>query len=768
MRGNSMHNYATQAHDEVEKVDEDALTVEELSDIQAEIQEQPQWRHIADMEMDYSDGNQLDTDLMNRMMKAGIPPAIENMIGPALVSVQGFELETRTDWRVTPNGEPGGQDVADALNFKLNQAERLSKADRACSLAFRPQIGCGLGWVEVKREPDKFKYPYRCIAVHRNEIRWDMKSTESDLSDARWLQRTRWVHPNRLKDSFPEHKELIDVCGRHGGQWWNEAGILDGGSSTGLRSAWNNARAWTHSENYWYNPTSKEMNIAEVWYRRWKNAVVLMFKDGRIVEYDEDNMAHNIALAKGVAKAERSNISKVRRSYWLGPHCLHDGETPYSHQYFPYVPFFGFREDNTGIPYGFVRDMKYSQDSLNSALSKLRWGMSVTRVERTKGAVEMTDDQLRRQVARPDADIVLSQQHMAKPGARFEVKRDYNLTDQHFKMMGENRASIERVSNITSGFQGKRGNATSGRQEQIQVEQSNQTLAMMMDNFREGRTLMGEMLLSMIVEDLGDEQEVVIIEGDAVTADRTVVINKPEVSEEGYPYLSNDVQRTRIKVILSDVPSSKSYQEQQLNALSEVTKSLPPAVQAAVLPYVIALTDTPFKKDIVEAIKQASQAPTPEQTEEQIKEAVKQALAQAGNDIKLRELELKERESLSKVSEIDARSVQIGVQAAYSAMQAGVQIAQMPQIAPIADEIMKGAGYQRPTPGGDDPNFPTPTQTAASDIRSPYIQGQGAELGSEGIAEVQQNTSPLSPPVPQHGASPMQGIETARLNDNLG
>lgn len=767
MRGNLMQDYETQETEVAEVIDEDALTVEELSEIQAEIQEQPHWRHIADMEMDYSDGNQLDTDLMNRMMKAGIPPAIENMIGPALVSVQGFELETRTDWRVTPNGELGGQEVADALNYKLNQAERLSKADKACSDAFRPQIGCGLGFVEVKREPDPFKYPYRCVAVHRNEIRWDMKSTESDLSDARWLQRTRWVHPKRLKDSFSKHAELIDLCGRYGGQWWNDAGYLDGGVSTGLQNAWNNARAWTHSENYWYNPTSKEMNVVEMWYRRWKNTVVLKFKDGRVVEYDEDNMAHNIAVANGLAIPSRANVSKVRRSYWLGPHCLHDGETPYSHHYFPYVPFFGFREDNTGIPYGFVRDMKYSQDSLNSALSKLRWGMSVTRVERTKGAVDMTDDQLRRQVARPDADIVLNQQHMAKPGSRFEIKRDYNLTDQHFQMMGENRASIERVSNITSGFQGKKSNATSGRQEQIQVEQSNQTLAKMMDNFREGRTMMGEMLLSMIVEDLGNEEEVVIIEGDAVTADRTVVINKPEVSEEGYPYLSNDVQRTRLKVILSDVPSSKSYQEQQLNALSEVTKSLPPAVQAAVLPYVIALTDTPFKKDIVEAIKQASQAPTPEQIEEQIKEAVKQALAQAGNDIKLRELELKERESLSKVSEIDARSVQIGVQAAYSAMQAGVQIAQMPQIAPIADAIMQGAGYQRPTPGGDDPNFPTPTQTAASDIRSPYIQGEGAELGSEGIAEVQQNTSPMNPPVPQHGASPMQGIETPSTADNL-
>jgi hypothetical protein len=60
---------------------------------------------------------------------------------------------------------------------------------------------------------------------------------------------------------------------------------------------------------------------------------------------------------------------------------------------------------------------------------------------------------------------------------------------------------------------------------------------------------------------------------------------------------------------------------------------------------------------------------------------------------------------------------------------------------------MKGAGYQRPNPMGDDPNFPTAEQTAASDIRNPYIQGQGAELGSEGLAEVQQNTSPASLPV---------------------
>ena len=748
-------------------LDDDALTLDELTEIMYEIEEQPYWRNIADKEMDYADGNQLESELLNRMKQIGIPPAVEDMIGPALQSVEGFELQTRTDWRVKANGDTGSDDVADALNFKLNQAERLSKADKACSDAFRPQIGCGIGWVEVKREQDPFKYPYRCVKVHRNEIHWDMKAAENDLSDARWLRRTRWIHPKRLIQAFPQHAELIQTVGRYGASWWQEAGVMDGGESTGLKNAWLDARSYTISEQHWYNTTSKEINVAEVWYRRWVRVPVLKFGDGRVVEYDSSNMNHDIAIYQGLAHVELANISKIRRSYWLGPHVLFDGPTPYSHHYFPYVPFWGAREDNTNIPYGFVRRMKFSQDSINSGISKLRWGMSVTRVERTKGAVDMTDEQLRRQVARPDADIVLNANHMAKAGARFEVKRDFELSQQHFQLINDNRAAIERVSNITSGFQGKQGNATSGKQEQLQIEQSNQTLMKIMDNFREARTLIGEMLLSMIVEDMGSREQTVVIEGDAVREDRTVVINKPEVDELGYPYVSNDIQRIRLKVVLDDVPSSTTFREQQLNALSEITKSLSAEIQTAVLPYVMALTDIPFKKDIIESIRQATQAPTPEQVEQQIKEAVERALADAGIDLKRRELELKERKAGSEIREIDARSVQIGVQAAYSAMQAGVQVAQMPQVAPIADEVMKGAGYQRPNPIGDDPNFPTAEQTAARDVRSPYLEGEGAQIGSEGLAEVQQNTSPMNPAVPQQGGTGMQGIETERTTDNL-
>lgn len=748
------------------------LSKEEYDEIFEEIENQPRWRAIADKESDYADGNQLDSELLKRQQELGIPPAVEDLIGPALLSIQGYEATIRTDWRVTPNGDPGGQDVADAINFKLNQAERESKADRACSAAFQSQITCGIGWVEVARDSDPFKFPYRCKKIHRNEIHWDMKATEPDLSDARWLRRQRWLSPERIALVFPDKKDLILAAGRHGSQWWQDETLtFEGGDGTGLENAWNEGRSWTMHEDRWYNPRSKELCVAELWYRRWVRVPVIKTPNGRVVEFDEANLQHAIAVASGTAEVTQATIARVRRAYWLGPHKLHDGPTPYAHRHFPYVPFWGFIEDATGIPYGYVRSMKYAQDSLNSGLSKLRWGMSVVRVERTKGAVAMTDSQLRKQIARPDADIVLDAAHMQQPGAKFDVKRDYQLTDQHYQMLNDNRATFERVSGITAGFGGKQGTATSGLQEQTQVEQSNQALGRIMDNFREARSQVGELLMSMIIRDIGEKQTEVVIEGDAITADRQVTLNAPETDPEtGVTYLSNDINRTRLMVSLEDVPSTNSYRAQQLQALTEAIKPLPAEYLSAAIPFLTQLMDVPFKRDLVEAFRAVGESPTPEQIEEQTQQAVQQALKDAGNELKSREIDIKERKANAEIDVIVAKAVQTGVQSAFAAMQAGAQVAQMPMIAPIADTIMQGAGYQRPNPMGDDPDFPAPQQVAATDIRNPYVQGEGAQLGSEQVAElaqVNQNTSPQFPPIPSDGDSSMQGIETPNTNDNM-
>lgn len=731
--------------------DEGALTLTEYTDILNEIEEQPPWRGRADKEMDYIDGNQLDTELMQRQRSLGIPPAMENVMKPAIQAVIGFEAKTRTDWRVTPDGDVGGRDVADALNFKLNQAEKQSKADKACSDAFKSQFSVGLGWVEVSRESDPFKYPYRCRAVHRNEIFFDMKG-EPDLSDAGWLMRRKWTPTKRLMLMFPQHRDLIQHCS---GRWTDRYDISrEGGASTGLQNSWATERGWSIEEQRWYNATKKEACIAEIWYRRWVSVPVLKSPDGRVVEYDSKNEAHNYALATGVSKVTLAVIPRMRRSYWLGPHCLHDGPTPYGHRYFPYVPFWADREDVTGVPYGAARHMIYAQDSLNSGISKLRWGMSSVRTTYTDGVTDMKDAELAKVVGRVDARIKLKRAAMAEPGAMFKIERDFQLSDQHYKMLQDNRASIERSTGITNGFMGRDGSATSGLQEQTQVEQSAQSLAGIMDNFKCGRTMVGEILLSFIIEDLGAEQAIVVIEGDAVRQDRTVVVNKPETDPEtGVVYLSNDVQRTRMKVALEDVPTTSSFRAQQLNALSEAVKSMTPEMQKVCMPYLFGLMDMPYQRELIEAIRAASGAETPEAVEERIKAAVQDALDKAGIELKRQELAMKDRKTDAEIGVLDAKKVLTGTQASFSAMQGGAQVASMPQIAPIADVIMQGAGYQAPNPGGDDPNFPVPDAAAA--------------MEASAAPPVQANTSPGFPPVPSEGVSPMAGIETATPTDNL-
>ena len=736
------------ATDSADPVPTGGITLSEFHNFLVEIQNQPAWRAKADKEMDYVDGNQLDSEILRRQEQLGIPPAIEPLIGPAIDAVLGFEAKTRTDWRLTSDNDAAGDEVARALNYKLNQAERQSGADRACSDAFKPQASVGMGWVEVARESNPFKFPYRCKAVHRNEIFWDWLAKEPDLSDARYLIRRRWTDLAQAVLKFPEKADLIRSAGTNG-QWTTMLETdLDGGASTGLANSWDHTRGWSIEEQEWRDAERARVCLFEVWYRRWVQAVVIKTPDGRVVEYDKSNPLHVAAVASRAARPQRVVIARMRRAYWLGPFLLSDEPSPYLHDEFPYVPFWGKREDRTNVPYGAVRGMMFLQDNVNSAISKIRWGLSATRVERTKGAVLMRDDKFRDMVARPDADIILDAEHMKHPGARFDVKRDWQLNEQQYKMLGDSRMGIQRASGITAGFQGQQGSARSGVQESTQIEQTTQQLADMMDNFKFGRTKVGELLLSMIIEDSIGKQEEVLVRGNAIRQDTTIVLNVPAVDPDtGIPYRDNDVERIRLKVALDDVPSTPSFRAQQLQAMSEAFKAMPPEYQAIALPHLLNLMDVPNKDDIIKAIQDAQGKESPEQIQARIDKAVEDALMKAQHDLKSRELDLKynpERER-AEIRKLVADTMLTTIQAAFSAMQAAGQITAVPAIAPIADHVMANiGGFQPPTPAGVDPNFPVPAQPVQP-------------------LPVEQNTSPNFPARADTG---MDGIETQSLADN--
>lgn len=120
---------------------------------------------------------------------------------------------------------------------------------------------------------------------------------------------------------------------------------------------------------------------------------------------------------------------------------------------------------------------------------------------------------------------------------------------------------------------------------------------------------------------------------------------------------------------------------------------------------------------------------------------------------------------------LDARKVGQGVDSAYSAMQAAEVIAAIPAVAPVADEIMKGAGYTNPVPPGIDPNFPIlPAAEAAIAHGSVAAPGTGLSFTAPGGAPPMSagspSANPMNPGPPAKPASPgngrMHGIETQR------
>lgn len=97
----------------------------------------------------------------------------------------------------------------------------------------------------------------------------------------------------------------------------------------------------------------------------------------------------------------------------------------------------------------------------------------------------------------------------------------------------------------------------------------------------------------------------------------------------------------------------------------------------------------------------------------------------------------------AEIGNLIAAKVKTGTEAAFSAMQAAQVVAAVPQVTPVADEILKGAGYQ-PVSGGVDPDLPQPA--------APMMAPEQMIGGMPG------DPSPNTPAGAGVGA--MQGIET--------
>lgn len=721
------------------------LTLQQLEDMLSDIRFQPVWREEAAKGDDYYDGHQLTGERLQRMEQLGIPPLITNMIAPAVNTMLGMEARTRTDWRVTQENEVQNvpEEMMDAMNAKLNEAEREARADRAISDGYAGQLKSGMGWVEVSRNSDILGYPYRVENVHRDEIWWDWRSKKPDLLDCRYLIRKRAFDQDVLMAMMPEHKDLIQwsIEDRFRTWQWDTKSTID----TTLAYAAHLERVTNIDALEWRNADRRRATLFEVWYRQWKRAQVLKLPTGKVILFNRQDPRQDIAVRQGMIKPFMAPFSEVRMAIYMGCHRLYDFKSPYSHRYFPYVPFWGYREGSSGVPYGVIRAMMSPQDVVNSSDSKMHWMLNSRRLRADSDAIDTRFNSwqtVRENLARSDSIVLLDP---SKPNSRFEEDNEDNLNSQQFQRRMQAASDVRTAGGVFNQDAMQSSGVTSGVGLNTMIDNGNMAMSEINDNYQFARRQVGELLFSLVRDDLMKEETPVMVKKDGKK--KLVVLNQrmPDGS------ISNPVSSVPAKVVLEDVPSTPAFRQQQLQMVTQLTAKLPPEMQAAVVDLWIGLTDAPEKDKVIERLRklagiQPDMSPEEEKAQQKAneqKQAELEAAIKRKQDADTALVEAKALQTAAAAKNTDAKTVEQMVTAIYVALQAGQTVASLPQVAPVADEILKGAGY-KDSPDGQDPNIP-----------QAQVQGMPSPQNSD-----------MSPQGPQRAAGAMDGIRTVQ-NDGV-
>ncbi|EMO8322435.1 portal protein, partial [Escherichia coli] len=611
----------------------------QLQALCSDIDSQPKWRDAANKACAYYDGDQLPPEVLQVLKDRGQPMTIHNLIAPTVDGVLGMEAKTRTDLLViSDDPDDETEKLAEAINAEFADACRLGNMNKARSDAYAEQIKAGLSWVEVRRNSDPFGPEFKVSTVSRNEVFWDWLSREADLSDCRWLMRRRWMDTDEAKATFPGMAQVIDYA-IDDWRGFVDTTVTEGQPSP-LMSAWEEYQSWDRQQNEWLQCERRRVLLQVVYYRTFERLPVIELSNGRVVAFDKNNLMHAVAVASGRVQVRVGRVSRIREAWFVGPHFIVDRPCSAPQGMFPLVPFWGYRKDKTGEPYGLISRAIPAQDEVNFRRIKLTWLLQAKRVIMDEDATQLSDNELMEQIERPDGIIKLNpaRKNQKSVADVFRVEQDFQVASQQFQVMQESEKLIQDTMGVYSAFLGQDSNASSGVAISNLVEQGATTLAEINDNYQFACQQVGRLLLAYLLDDLKKRRNhAVVINRDDRQRRQTIVLNAEGDNGE----LTNDISRLNTHIALAPVQQTPAFKAQLAQRMSEVIQGLPPQVQAVVLDLWVNLLDVPQKQEFVERIRAALGTPkSPDEMtpEEQEAAAQQQALEQQQAELQMREM----------------------------------------------------------------------------------------------------------------------------------
>lgn len=697
---------------------------------------QAEERYQMSVDEDYHDHLQWSEEDALELINRGQAPLVFNEGRLTVEWISGTEKRTRIDYKVLPR-EDGDEAGADIKTKIVKYTDDVNLAPFHRSKAFKQAVIGGLGWLEegINIEPGKERI--YCASVDWRHVWRDSKSRELDYNDdARYLFRRKRLDLDYAIALLPDQREHLERAADAReeevedewflGQRLTSAHDLDYANHTPMQARDRYAYIGT---GYADSGRREAVNLIECWYK--VPETVRVFSGGPLAgkvfnDADPRHLEQQLdgwSMYQSVAWRMRCMIATEDAPLW-------DGSSPFRHGRFPLVPIYAYRRARDGMCYGVWRGMRDPQYDLNKRMSKALWAASANRVVAKKGAVEDVEE-ARTEAARPDMFLEVND----PANIRFEK----NAADVQFSMelANQDRMMIRTVGGVTGENLGHDTNATSGKAILAKQEQGSMTTADLFDNLRLAVQLAGKLRLSHI-EQFMTERQVIRIVGKNKPVE-WLVVNEydPETGE-----YRNDITAREADFIVSEQDYRASLQQaalEQLTAMMGQIAAYAPQVVLSVLDLLVDLADIPNKDEMVARIRKATgqrdpaKKPSPD---EMAAEQAAQQKQQVQERLGFAKLEADLKETLAKIGKLDSDKAKAAVETLYSAIQAAQIVTLNPGVAPVADVIAKGAGFQ--DQGGDDPQIPQPGAAPAAQpaqsvqpapVAPPLQQADGVRTG---------------------------------------
>ncbi|CAM8654912.1 hypothetical protein [Sphingobium cupriresistens] len=635
---------------------------------------------------DFYDNEQFTPEDKTTLRERGQEPLVYNVISTTINWILGTEKRSRTDFRVLPRRKDAGKPA----ERKTQILKYLSDANRTpfhVSRAFEDSTKVGIGWLEDGiQEEDDSEPVYSRYESWRNML-WDSACTEYDLSDARYVFRTKWLDYDVGASMFPDRRTHIqEACreaGAFGTDWMYGDEAMDSLEDAVAEGSLDNLA------------TSRDrFRAIECWFRKPTNVRRLRGGDFRGEIYDETFPAHVDEIESGRAVIAEKVMMQMHVAIMTEGHLLYLGPSPYRHNRFPFTPIWCYRRGRDGMPYGMIRGMKGIQRDINKRASKALAILSSNKVIMDEGAVPDLDA-FAEEVARPDAIIV------KKQGKELDINVDRDLAAGHVDLMSRSITMIQQMSGVTDENLGRRTNASSGIAIGRRQEQGAMATAGIFDNLRFAAQVRGEKQLSVVEQFMTEEKAFRI----------TNMRGSPEyvTVNDGLP--ENDIISTKADFIISEQDWRASVRQAQVEELLQLLSQLAPVnpqVALVMLDLVVEGMDVPQRDELVRRIRSITGMRDPDAEEPTAEEIARDQQQQADKQRQdaMTDATIADKQASAQQKAAQAQRLAVEAQKAQSAIAAGnlsatkaaleaaLQMLAAPAAVPVADELLHESGFQ--------------------------------------------------------------------------